>query len=504
LSEKNLSDINSTNKKRERIFGLLLFLNDVIFISLAFYLAYVIKFKINNIEFLGPNVWYYVIYSFVGAIIMLIFFYFRKLYSFQNLYRGMGENQGILLGVVISVFLIIIFNYYFNRDSYQLSRLWIVYIAILPAIFLIVSRFFAKKIIFKILSRMNIVTNLLIIGINEEGKRIARTLEKNKIEKINVIGFVDDTTNRLEKPPESFLAPEKVLVLDRKNNMVNLEEFKILGNMENVEDIIREYKVNRIIISSKYMAYFDVLDLMDKVKDLNIEVQMSPSLFEFSVSRMKMFEAMGIPLIQIQKVGIRGIDIFYKWLIYYGIGVVIFAVFLLILPFIAIMIKLDTKGPVFYCQERYGKDFKKIKIFKFRTMRTGADKESDIIANLYNREEGFKIKEDPRVTRVGKFLRKTSLDEIPQIINVMKGDLSIVGPRALAIQEGDMLEDWEKKRMQVKQGITGLWQVSGRSDISYEERMRLDLYYIQNWSIQLEIRIILLTFLKLFSDRSAY
>ena len=500
MAENKLSDINILNRKRERIFGFLLFLNDVIFLGLAFYLSYVFKFKINNLEFLGPNIWYYVYYSFIGGIIMLVFFYFRRLYSFKNLYRGMGENQGIILGVVISIFLVIIFNYYFNRDSYQLSRLWIVYIAFLPAIFVMVSRFFAKKIIFKILSRMNIITNLLIIGINEEGKRIARTLSKNRIEKINVIGFVEDVI----KSGKEMTDQDKAIKAVNGEGIVDLQEFKILGNMENVEEIIRKNKINRIIISSKYMAYFDVLDLMDKVKDLNIEVQMSPSLFEFSVSRMKMFEAMGIPLIQIQRAGIRGIDIFYKWLIDYGIGIVIFALFLLILPFIALLIKIDSKGPVFYRQERYGKDFKKIKIFKFRTMRTGADMEKEIIANLYNREEGCKIKEDPRITRFGKFLRKTSLDEIPQIINVIKGDLSIVGPRALAIQEGDMLEEWEKKRMQVKQGITGLWQVSGRSDISYEERMKLDLYYIQNWSIQLEIRIILLTFLKFFPDRSAY
>jgi len=343
LAENKLSDINIPNKKRERIFGFLLFLNDVIFLGLAFYLSYVFKFKINNLEFLGPNVWYYVYYSLIGGIIMLIFFYFRRLYSFKNLYRGMGENQGIILGVVISIFLVIIFNYYFNRDSYQLSRLWIVYIAVIPAIFVMASRFFAKKIIFKILSRMNIITNLLIIGINEEGKRIARTLSKSRIEKINVIGFIDDSEKNYKALSGDEMDEQSSLVTFSENNKVNLEEFKILGNMENVESIIRQNKINRIIISSKYMAYFDVLDLMDRVKDLNIEVQMSPSLFEFSVSRMKMFEAMGIPLIQIQKAGIRGIDIFYKWLIDYGIGIVIFAIFLLILPFIALLIKLDSK-----------------------------------------------------------------------------------------------------------------------------------------------------------------
>ena len=114
------------------------------------------------------------------------------------------------------------------------------------------------------------------------------------------------------------------------------------------------------------------------------------------------------------------------------------------------------------------------------------------------------LKDDPRITKVGKFLRKTSIDELPQIINVLKGELSVIGPRALAIPEGDRLKDWEKKRMEVNQGITGLWQVSGRSDVNYEERMKLDLYYIQNWSIALEFRIIILTILRMFFNRGAY
>jgi len=480
------------NKKRTIIFGFLLFINDLIFLSLSFYLAFIFKFKIDNKEFLGSNIRYYIIYSVIGVLIIIILFYFRKLYNYQNLYRGMGENEGIIISVIITVFLLIIFNYYFNRDTYQLSRIWIIYIVLLSIFFSIITRLIAKKLIFKIFSRINMVTNLLVVGINEESKRIAKTLSNNKIEKINFFGFIDDLKSSKYEDNNEFL------------KYLNLDEYKILGDINDIGNLIENYHINRIIISSKNMAYFDILDLLDKVKDMSIEVQISPSLFEFSVSRMKMFESMGIPLIQIQKSGIKGIDYFYKLLIDYTFGVILFTTFIILFPFIALLIKLDSKGPVLYVQERYGKDFKKIKIYKFRTMRVGADKEKEILKNLYSRKEGFKIKDDPRITRVGKFLRKTSIDELPQAINVIKGDISIVGPRALAIKEGDLLEEWEKKRMQVKQGITGLWQVSGRSDISYEERMKLDLYYIHNWSIQLELRIILLTILKLFVDRSAY
>jgi lipopolysaccharide/colanic/teichoic acid biosynthesis glycosyltransferase len=242
------------------------------------------------------------------------------------------------------------------------------------------------------------------------------------------------------------------------------------------------------------------------VKNQNIEIQLSPSLFEFSVSRMKIFEYMSIPLIQIQEITIRGIDKFFKYLIDYSIGIILFFIFTLIYPVIGLLIKLDSKGPILFTQERYGKNFRKIRIYKFRTMRAGADREKEILEKLYDRDKGgdFKLKDDPRITKVGKFLRKTSIDELPQIINVLKGQLSVIGPRALAVPEGDKLKDWEKKRMEINQGITGLWQVSGRSDVDYEERMKLDLYYIQNWSIALELRIIALTILRMFFNMGAY
>lgn len=471
-------------KKREIFFGFLLFLNDLVFLALAFFIGFLIKFRIETQEILGENIKFYLIYSAVGIVAIIIIFYFKKLYNFKSLYGGMGENENIITSIIIGVFVIIILNYYFNRDSYQLSRLWIIYSTILAVILVIVSRFFAKKLIFKLLRTMNVVTTILIIGANEEGRRIAETFGKNKIEKVKIAGFIDDG--------------------DTSNTIDIGEEFKIWGDLENLEEVIDAHGINRIIISSKIINYFQILELLDKVKDRNIEVQMSPSLFEFSVSRIKMFESMGIPLIQIQKAGIRGIDKFFKFLIDYSFGIMLFIAFALLYPIIGMLIKLDSKGPVLYTQERYGKDFKKIKIYKFRTMRAGADQEEDIIKAVYNRDQAFKLKEDPRITKVGKFLRKTSLDELPQAINVLKNDISLVGPRAIAVEEGDQLEGWEKKRMQVNQGITGLWQVSGRSEISYEERIKLDLYYIHNWSIWLELKIIFLTALKFLPSKDAY
>lgn len=504
---KFFESLKHNPKRREIFYGFLQGLSDFIFIGLSFYLAFLLKFSVERYETIGNNYIYYFLYSALGIFVIIIIFITRKLYNLKNLYKGMGENEGIVTAVIISIFIIIISNYYFNRDGYQLSRIWIIYSTVFTIILLLVSRFIIKRLFFKLLSKSGVKTNLLIIGCNEEANRIAKTLESSKIESINVVGFLYEKDNDCKAGSllDTFtnnkinnkLADSNIIMNNNKNK-------KILGNIKDLENILKKYNVNRIIISTPHLKYFDILELLDRVNDTAIEVQMSPSLFEFSVSRMKMFDYMGFPLIQIQKVRMNLLDKFLKFLIDLVIGSFLFIIFLLVFPVIGILIKIDSKGPIIYTQERYGKNFKKIRIYKFRTMRHGADKEKEIENLISSRETGFKIKDDPRITRVGKILRKYSIDELPQVLNVIKGELSVIGPRPITVKEAEMLKDWEKKRMIVNQGITGLWQVSGRSDISYEERMRLDLYYIQNWSVWLDLKILVLTILKVFGKTGAY
>ncbi|GAI06622.1 unnamed protein product, partial [marine sediment metagenome] len=161
--------------------------------------------------------------------------------------------------------------------------------------------------------------------------------------------------------------------------------------------------------------------------------------------------------------------------------------------------------PVFYKQKRITKDGKEFYMYKFRTMVVGADKELNQIRDK-NEADGllFKIKKDPRITRVGRIIRRSSIDEIPQIINVLKGELSLIGPRPPLPEEVKKYKKWHGKRLNVKQGITGLWQVTGRSELGFEEGIKLDLYYIQNWSIGMDIKILLKTIPAVLSRRGAY
>ena len=172
------------------------------------------------------------------------------------------------------------------------------------------------------------------------------------------------------------------------------------------------------------------------------------------------------------------------------IGIILLSWFLLI---IALLVKLTSKGPVFYVSERMGRNEKPFRIYKFRSMRVGADKELEALLAQSEREGAFKMKEDPRVTKFGKFIRKTSIDELPQLFNVLNGTMSLVGPRPVVRREYDLMTERQRQRYKVRQGITGLWQVSGRANLSFDEQMDLDLKYVEKRGFFYDLWILLRT-----------
>ena len=175
------------------------------------------------------------------------------------------------------------------------------------------------------------------------------------------------------------------------------------------------------------------------------------------------------------------------------------------LALVALIVRLDSPGPAFYGQTRVGRGGREFTVYKFRTMRVGADQEIPTLAGL-NEVKGitFKIREDPRRTRVGKVLRRWSIDEFPQFYNVLRGDMSLVGPRPPLPSEVAKYEDWHMKRLEVSPGITGLWQVMGRSDLPFAEMVLMDIYYIENWSLGLDIRLLLQTVPTVLTGKGAY
>jgi exopolysaccharide biosynthesis polyprenyl glycosylphosphotransferase len=247
-------------------------------------------------------------------------------------------------------------------------------------------------------------------------------------------------------------------------------------------------------------------DLSWDLEKLNIDLLVAPGVVDVAGPRLHMRPVAGLPLIHVEKPQYHGAQKFQKRLFDIIFSSTVLLCGLPLLLAIAIAIRLTSKGPVFYRQERIGRDGQPFEMIKFRTMVDGADTMVAQLADLNESEGGvlFKIREDPRITPVGRLLRKYSLDEIPQFINVLKRDMSVVGPRPPLGCEVMTYDDYARRRLLVRPGITGLWQVSGRSDLSWEDSVRLDLFYVENWSMIADLFIALKTVKAILSHSGAY
>jgi len=237
----------------------------------------------------------------------------------------------------------------------------------------------------------------------------------------------------------------------------------------------------------------------------DVNVRMSSGLYEIITTGLTVKEFAYVPLVGVNKVRLAGADEVLKFLLDFMITIPALIFLGPVLLAISLVIKLETPGSVIHRRRVMGMHGIQFDAYKFRTMHDNGD---DIL-NEYPemREElarNFKLRQDPRVTRIGQFLRKTSLDELPQLINVLKREMSLVGPRIITQAEVDKYEKWDLNLMTVRPGLTGLWQVSGRSDVTYEERVRLDMHYIRNWSIWLDIQLLFQTIPAVLRKRGAY
>jgi exopolysaccharide biosynthesis polyprenyl glycosylphosphotransferase len=236
-----------------------------------------------------------------------------------------------------------------------------------------------------------------------------------------------------------------------------------------------------------------------------VKVRLAPKTTELLIQRGEYVPGQGAPLFELRPPVLAGTDWLVKRSFDLAVSVIVVVVGLPIWLVVAVAIKLDSPGPILYRDRRIGVGLREFGMLKFRTMVRGAAEQQEELEE-HNEAEGalFKIRDDPRVTRVGGLLRKLSLDELPQVLNVLAGEMSLVGPRPLPLRDYDKLESWHRKRYLVLPGITGLWQISGRSNLTFDDLVRLDFYYIENWSIWLDISILFKTPFAVFSRRGAY
>jgi len=278
-----------------------------------------------------------------------------------------------------------------------------------------------------------------------------------------------------------------------------------LGSLAELEDVLARHQLDELIVNGGDVSDDQLVELVEQAHRRGVQVRVAPTTAEILTRHAEYVPGQAVPLFVLHPPVLAGAD----WAAKRGFDIVVSLLVLVVgLPLwllIAAAIKLDSQGPVFYRDRRVGLGEREFDMLKFRTMLRGAEQ---LQPKLESRNEAtgplFKIRDDPRVTRVGAVLRRFSLDEVPQVLNVLRSEMSLVGPRPLPIRDYERLEAWHRKRYLVLPGVTGLWQISGRSELTFDDLVRLDFYYLENWSIWLDITILLKTIPAVLARKGAY
>jgi exopolysaccharide biosynthesis polyprenyl glycosylphosphotransferase len=289
------------------------------------------------------------------------------------------------------------------------------------------------------------------------------------------------------------------------------EGVSLISDFDGLPEAINESGANEVIIADPNVSGEALFEVMMRVGPRRgVEFRIAPSLFNCLPTKTEIDQIGALPMIRLFREPLSRESRILKRAFDGTLSLIVLVLFFPLWLLIAVLIKLDSRGPVFYIQERVGMDGRVFHLYKFRTMRPGADNRMHqeyqrkfiagrTEANLGSAESpAYKLPADPRITRVGRWLRRTSLDEVPQFLNVLRGEMSVVGPRPPIAYEVEVYELWHRKRLDMKPGLTGLWQVSGRNRLPFEEMVKLDLFYIENWSLLLDLKIILRTGLVMF------
>ena len=363
----------------------------------------------------------------------------------------------------------------------------------LPAglIFLTISRWSARQVVaVSRRKRGSCITRVLVVGNSGAVRDLTKSLARKSGSEYQIVGAC------IPGP-----------IQRRSVDVPGVGSVPTFGDESNVVEAVLATGSQAVAVTAtERLDGRGIRDLSWQLEKLDIDLLVSPGVVDIAGPRLQMRPVCGLPLIHVEKPQYSGAKRFQKRFFDIAFSSTILLCGLPFLLLVAAAIKLTSKGPVFYRAERIGLDGKPFEMIKFRTMVDGADKMVEKLSALNESEGGvlFKIRQDPRVTPVGKILRKFSIDELPQFINVLKRDMSVVGPRPPLDREVQTYDDHAMKRLLVRPGITGLWQVSGRSDLSWEDSVRLDLFYVENWSMMSDLIIALKTVKAVFSHSGAY
>lgn len=472
-----------TDQKAATLFWVV---TDIILINIASMLAYWVRYELQLFRSVDPafDVPYRVYIPFVAIFTALLILVYRQqgVYRLRRRASWVDEVAAIANGTTTGIVITIVGIFLYRPAFY--SRVIFIYAGVLTVVILGVSRLL-KVWGLRLAQRRGVgIRRVLIVGAGEVGRTVMRAVVANPESGLRIVGFLDDNPAKGE---------------------TDIGRFKALGSTERLAELLQTEEIDEVIITLPWQYHRKIVSLMAQSERANVRTRIVPDLFQMTLSRMQIEDVAGVPMIGVKEVSISGLNHFIKRSVDVTVAAVGLAAGAPIVALVALMIKLESPGPVLFRQERVGKNGRRFELYKFRSMVEGAEKQVDAL-NALNEADGpiFKIRNDPRITTLGKWLRRLSLDELPQFYNVLRGDMSLIGPRPPLPAEVARYQEWHKRRLEVSPGLTGLWQVSGRSELTFDEMALLDIYYIENWSLGLDTKIFWQTIPRVLFGSGAY
>lgn len=448
-------------KRSELIFSALLVPLDYCMVFLAGLLAYHLRFG-QFVQGLRP-VFYDIVLSEYLSIVAVVAAIFLFTFALTGLYairstRGFASEMGKIFVGCSAAMTIVIVVVFFQREVFS-SRFIVLFGWILSFFLVIAERGIVRWIQHALLSKGVGVRSVAVIGDDPLIQELASELHKHlqygfRVE-ARYQSFSDDTKTELARKAQSSL-------------------------------------IDELIIGQRGLADEDITSIKTFADEYHLGFRYVAGLFEVQSPHMHLATVSGIPVVEILKTRLDGWGKIWKRTFDLVVALVLMLVLIPVFLVVSLLVVVDSSGPVFVRLDRVGEKGKTFRLYKFRSMVKNALTLKEELVKFNQRSDGplFKIKDDPRITRVGRFLRKLSIDELPQLWNVVVGDMSLIGPRPHEPEEIQKYELWHKRVLTIKPGMTGLAQISGRSELRFDEEARLDLYYIENWSIGLDVRIL--------------
>lgn len=459
-----------------------LFIFDILIFLLSFFTtAIILKFKsgLTFSQILIPDS-ITILFAVFSIAIFLFIYQYNSLYKINIILTRAAHLTAIIHSIFYGFITIIVISFLIKSAWITDSRLTLLTFTIILLLFSYVLRVEIYRRLYIGLKNKQFKRNLILVGGGKAGQLLATRLIFENAIGINILGFIDDN-KKIGTP-----------IVGNKS---------IIGNVAQIPFLVDKHEVDEILIVIDNITYERLLEILDTCKSLDVSVRLASELFDVVVKKVSTEKYADFPVVDVSPRINNTVNILMKRffdILSAGLGVVFLSPIFLS---IAILIKLSSKGPILFYQTRIGKNGQSFQMYKFRSMFVGKGEDEERVKMMIEfmkkeTEDGVveKVINAKRVTRIGQIIRKTSLDELPQLFNVIRGDMSLVGPRPCLPYEYENYAEWQKRRLSVIPGCTGVWQVAGRSNVSFKDSVVLDLYYINNMSPWLDMQILLKTF----------